>query len=134
MRAWGEQDVYWTWFEGQGWIRYPVRVPVFRLATWDDAPVFGQDVPDNLVTVWCGPCAHLPNHPPAHLIPHPRQAISWVRIEDVRFPQWKSFYASKIIDPERSVAWLYELMPENRSRMPGFRVAIWKVWDYDEVR
>jgi hypothetical protein len=48
---------------------------------------------------------------------------------DLQYPQWKSFYASKIIDPRNGCAWLYELGPE----IDGHHVAIWKVWDYPDA-
>ena len=125
--TWRQQHVRTCWMAELGrWVDYPLRMAVLRPVTWTwEDPFPGPvDVYDGLTMVWIGPAAP---HPYAVHIDPPRQVNSLIPHEDMQFPEWKAFYASKMIQSDRGCAWPYEVGPE----IEGSHTVIWKVWDYD---
>ena len=122
---WAERHVHEIWLGGR-WVEYPIRVHVTRrLSPCGRTPSDGDGQPyrPGTVVVWVGPEA---NQPWKTKIDPPRAVTIRVPVEDLQYPQWRSFYASKVIAPEQGCAWVYEI---GDADLDSWCNVIWKVWD-----
>lgn len=114
--------VHRVWMSGQ-WHDYPVQVPILHPIAFTELPRLMTET-ESIVTVYCGPGAHLPARP--SFIPRAWQITQTWPTSQIYNPDYL-VYVHKMTEYTHDVyAHLYEVR-DNPSK--GMSTLVWKVWD-----